>query len=88
MFCVYLLRSLLTGEHYTGSTRNHEQRLGQHNDGLVRSTKHARPWELIYYEEYATRAEAVRRERFLKSGQGREEMKRILKDKNARNAAG
>ena len=71
MCCVYVLRSILTGEHYTGSTCDHEQRLGQHNDGLVRSTKHARPWELIYYEEYPTRAEAVRRERFLKSGQGR-----------------
>jgi putative endonuclease len=88
MFCVYLLRSFLTGEHYTGSTHNHEQRLGQHNDGLVRSTKHARPWELIYYEEYPTRAEAVRRERFLKSGQGREELKRILKDKTTRSSAG
>ncbi len=80
MFSVYLLRSLRTGEHYTGSTRNHLQRLGQHNDGLVRSTKHARPWELVYSEEYQTRAEAVRRERFLKSGQGREDLKRILKE--------
>ena len=82
MFCVYVLRSLTTGEHYTGSTRDRIQRLGQHNEGIVRSTKHARPWELIYYEEFPSRAEAVRRERFLKSGQGREELKLILQSKS------
>ena len=78
MFCVYVLRSVKTGEHYTGSTRDRQQRLGQHNEGLVRSTKHARPCAMAYFEEYATRAEAVRRERHLKSGRGRAELKQIL----------
>ncbi len=88
MYSVYLLRSLLTGEYYTGPTRDRVQRLGQHNAGLVRSTKHAVPWELIYHEECQTRAEAVRRERFLKSGRGREELKQILRATDARSSCG
>jgi putative endonuclease len=54
------------------------QRLGQHNSGITKATKNRGKWSLIYQEEYATRAEATRREKFLKSGQGREELKRIL----------
>ncbi|HLB28931.1 MAG TPA: hypothetical protein VJM69_02235 [Dehalococcoidia bacterium] len=30
------------------------------------------PWELVYVEDFATGIEARRRERFLKSGRGRE----------------
>jgi putative endonuclease len=38
------------------------------------------PWRLIYSEEHATRSEAMKREKFLKSGQGREWIKdNILK---------
>jgi putative endonuclease len=74
MFYVYVLRSRVTAKHYTGSTRDLAVRLAWHNEGLNRSTKHARPWEMIYFEQFETRSEAMRRERFLKSGQGREEL--------------
>lgn len=33
---------------------------------------------IIHSEEFATRAEAMRRKRFLKGGKGREEVKMIL----------
>jgi len=77
MFFVYVLRNE-TGRHYTGFTSDVVQRLGQHNNGMTKSTKNRDRWALIYQEEYATRAEAMGREKFLKSGQGREELKRIL----------
>jgi len=77
MFVVCVLRNE-AGRHYTGSTSDLVQRVGQHNDGITKSTKNRGSWTVIYQEEYATRAEAMRREKFLKSGQGREELKRIL----------
>jgi putative endonuclease len=78
MFTVYVLRSLLTGEFYTGSTAGFDRRFTQHQEGMVRSTKHGRPWELVHREEFATRAEAVRRERYLKTGRGRQELRLLL----------
>ena len=78
MFSVYVLRSLSTGRHYVGHCANVVQGVGQHNHGISKSTKNRGPWELVYSEDYATRSEAVRRERFFKSGRGREDLKKIL----------
>ena len=79
----YVLRSSVTARFYTGATTNIEARLVQHNTDQSRSTKHRGPWELVHLEEFATLAEALRRERFLKSGRGRDELKRILDAKCA-----
>jgi putative endonuclease len=78
MFFVYVLHNPSSGGHYTGFTSDLVQRLGQHNSGITKSTKNRGPWELVHSEEFATRAEAMHRERFLKSGKGCEELKRIL----------
>jgi putative endonuclease len=78
MFHVYVLRSEAAGRHYVGFTSDLTQRLGQHNDGITKSTKNRGPWEMVHHEEFNTRPEAVQRERFLKTGQGREELKKIL----------
>ena len=78
MYFVYVLRSVTTGHHYIGFATDVVQRLGQHNSGITKSTKNRGPWELVHQEEFATRSAAMRRERYLKSGQGREELKRLL----------
>ena len=78
MFYVYILRSLSTGRFYVGFTSDLTQRLGQHNEGLTKSTRNRGPWELVYQEEFASKTEAARRERFLKTGRGREELRRFL----------
>jgi len=78
MFHVYILESEITGRHYVGHTSDLAQRLGQHNNGITKSTKNRGPWKLIRQEDFPTRAHAMRRERFLKTGQGREELKRLL----------
>ena len=80
-YFVYVLRSLTTGRLYKGYCSNPVQRLGQHNTGVTKSTKNQGPWELVYQEELATRAQAVARERFLKSGQGRQWLKHLLEGK-------
>jgi len=78
MYYVYILRSLKDGKHYTGYTENLERRFREHNSGKTRSTKWRRPFEIIHFEEYSTKEEAEKREKYLKSGKGREEIKLIL----------
>ena len=72
MFYTYVLRSEKTGRRYFGSTENLASRFEQHNRAQSLATKHGAPWLLIYHEEFPTRAEAVRRERFYKTGKGRD----------------
>lgn len=78
MFYAYVLLSLKKRIYYKGSTENLSARIQQHNDGLVAFTSKYKPWKLIYYEEYSTRAEAMNREKFFKSGKGREWLKNNL----------
>ena len=49
-YFVYVLHSLKDGKNYAGYTKNLELRFEQHQKGLVTSTKHRRPFELIYFE--------------------------------------
>jgi predicted GIY-YIG superfamily endonuclease len=55
LFCyVYVLRSRLDSHHYVGLTRDLRERLREHRDGRVLSTRDRRPLELVYYEHAAT----------------------------------
>ncbi|MCE5194834.1 MAG: GIY-YIG nuclease family protein [Nitrospiraceae bacterium] len=74
-YFVYILKSKTAGSSYTGSSGNLEKRLAEHNSGKSYSTKYKKPWELVYKEEYPTRAEAVSREKFFKTVAGRLELK-------------
>ena len=79
MFTTHVLRSKACRRLYTGSTSDLGRRLEQHNTDVSTSTKNRGPWQLVHREDFLTLAEAVRRERYLKTGKGREELKRILK---------
>ena len=78
MFHTYVLKSLKNGRHYTGSTNNLERRLYEHNQGQTKYTSLTAPFELVYKEEYNTKLAASRRERFLKTGKGRELLRQIM----------
>ena len=78
-YFIYVLKSLSHNNFYTGSTENIEKRLSEHNTGKCRYTSGRMPWIIIYKEEYNTRSEAIKREKFLKSGQGRKILKDLLK---------
>ena len=71
-YFVYVLKSLKDGRLYKGQTHNLENRLQQHNSGKTKSTKGYTPWELVYFESFKTREEAVLREKYFKTGVGRE----------------
>jgi putative endonuclease len=69
-FYVYILKSTVEKRYYIGSTENVEGRLAFHNSNRARWTKRYQPWVLEHVEEFQTRSEAVKRERFLKSLKG------------------
>jgi putative endonuclease len=79
VFWVYILRSLRDLKFYIGQTDDLTDRFQRHNEGRVRSTKGRRPFELIKTESYATRAEAVRRERYLKNLKGNATFRKIIR---------
>ena len=75
MYYVYVLRSQTTGRRYVGQTDDVDRRLREHNTPTHNAKKftsrQAGPWKLIHQESYPTRTEAMRREKWLKSGVGR-----------------
>jgi putative endonuclease len=71
MYFVYLLYSLSSGKIYCGYTMNLERRLQGHNVTESKGyTLRYRPWVLFYQEEYTTKAMAMERERYFKTGRG------------------
>jgi putative endonuclease len=75
VYFVYILRSEKDGKRYIGMTSNIERRLSEHNTGRVKSTKNRQPLVLVKLEQYETKVEAEKREKFLKTGSGRNWMK-------------
>lgn len=70
MFYVYVLQSMKTVRWYIGFSTDPAARLVAHNQSQNPSTKHGKPWQLIYLEGYRNKHDALGRERFLKSGSG------------------
>jgi putative endonuclease len=71
VYYTYVLRSKLDNKLYIGSTSNLKNRILQHNNGEVESTKDRRPLDLIYYEACLTEIKAQKREKYFKTGFGR-----------------
>lgn len=63
-YYVYILQSEKDGLHYIGFTNNLKNRLNQHNNGEVESTKNRRPLKLIYYEYCVNKKDAIHREKY------------------------
>ena len=59
-------------------SKNPEKRLVEHNSGMTKSTKLRRPFKIIYKEECLSRDNARKREKYLKSGCGREFLKKFM----------
>jgi putative endonuclease len=78
MFYVYILQSEAKHRLYIGKTTNLKRRVAEHNAGQNVSTKSYRPWNLIFYEAYLSQQDASRRERYLKTTQGHQAIRRML----------
>ena len=78
MYYVYILQSQVDEKLYKGFTSDLEKRISAHNRGEVKSTRKRRPFTLIHQEAYSSKAEALKREKFLKSLKGGKTLKNIL----------
>jgi putative endonuclease len=80
MYYVYVLRSQMDGKLYVGYTSNLRGRFRKHQNGEVTSTRFRRPFELIFYEAYKSMSDAKRREKYLKTSNGRSSLNLMLRD--------
>ena len=80
MYYVYIIKSLTKDFKYIGFSSDLKKRFRHHNDGGNTSTSKYRPFKIVYYEGYLSEKDARRRERFLKSGRGREIIEQQLED--------
>lgn len=77
-YFTYVLRSKKDSKLYTGCTRQLQKRLDEHNLGYNLSTKGRGPFELIYFEACQSKEAALKREKQLKSGRGKQYLKNRL----------
>ena len=79
---VYILRSDsgLKQSHYVGVTSDVDERLAWHNARTAGYTVAKRPWSIVVSLEFPTEMQAVRFEKYLKSGSGRAFAKRLFGD--------
>ncbi|MBW8049636.1 MAG: GIY-YIG nuclease family protein [Cytophagales bacterium] len=66
MYYVYLLKSKKKDFIYIGSTPDVKRRLLEHDEGKVKSTKYYTPLQLVYYEAFLDKNDALDREHKLK----------------------
>ena len=82
MFTVYALYSPQYQKIYIGHTSNLEERIKSHNElGTKGWTIRYRPWTLVHTETFATKGEAMAREKQLKSARGRETIWEMIRQK-------
>ncbi|MBI4058617.1 GIY-YIG nuclease family protein [Candidatus Microgenomates bacterium] len=79
-YYIYILKSFSDNGLYIGFTTNLKNRLIDHSKGKVTSTKIRIPFKLIHYEYFINIKDAKAREKFLKSGFGRRQLKQFLKN--------
>ena len=77
MFFVYAIKSDIRDYIYVGLTDNVERRFAQHTAGYEKTTKPYRPFKLIHVEPFPTRELARNREKYLKSGVGKEYLRSL-----------
>ena len=79
MFYVYLLMSKLDGKIYTGYSKDLKSRIRKHLSKGVYTTKRMHELELIFYEAFKSKKDAIRREKYLKTTKGKRTVKLMLK---------
>ena len=77
MYYVYAIKSIFRNYIYVGLTNNLERRFAEHNSGNNKITKAYRPFILIFSELFDSRGKAKEKEKYLKSGVGKEFLKTL-----------
>lgn len=82
MFSVYAIYNEVHDNIYIGQTNNIIDRLNLHNTGTFKgyTSRYKGEWIIVHQEQFQTRAEALIRERQLKSFRGREFVRNKIKN--------
>ena len=83
-YFTYIIYSASIDKYYIGYTHDLKLRLLRHNFGSSRSTKSGIPWILVYYEEFESKSEAIKRENYIKSKKSRDFIEKLIKDAGGR----
>lgn len=78
MFYTYVLKSLVCRKFYTGHTDNLDRRLEEHNKGYTVYSKRYKPWQIVYNEQFDSKEESIKREKYFKSAAGRKWLKKYV----------
>jgi putative endonuclease len=77
-YYTYILYSKSINKYYTGYTSDIEKRLERHNAGWGTYSSRGIPWELVYYEKYDTKSEAIKREKEIKNKKSRKYIEELV----------
>ena len=80
MYYTYVLQSQKDYDLYIGYSTNLKERFEYHKKGWVKSTKDRRPLRLIFYEAFVAKEDAVRREKYFKTNEGKKALKIMLRN--------
>ena len=83
-YFLYIIYSASLDRYYVGFTHDLNLRVARHNSGSSRSTKAGIPWILVYYEEFETKSEAIKRENYIKKMKSREYIENLIRDAGGR----
>ncbi len=78
MKTVYAILSEVNKDIYVGICEDADKRLKEHNAGKSKYTKGLRPWKNLYREIQPDWKTARNREKYLKSGVGKEFLKSLV----------
>ena len=88
MYYVYVLESKRDENLCVGCTNDLKNRLLLHNSGRIVSTAKRTPLQLVYYEAFINQQDAFAREKWLKTGCGRNQLRKILSNYFNKNLGG
>jgi putative endonuclease len=79
MYVVYIIYSQKLDKYYIGYSSDINDRLAKHNRKSKGFSNLGRPWQLVYYEGFETKANAMAREKQLKGWKNRKRIETLVK---------
>jgi putative endonuclease len=82
VYYCYIIYSRKLDKYYVGQTEDLESRLSDHNSGISVYTSKASDWQLMYFETFETRKEALSREQMIKGKKSRKYIEWLISQKS------
>ena len=83
MYYTYIIQSQKDGSFYIGYSEDPEKRLEKHNSSNSGYTSKKQPWKIVYTEEFQTKSEALKREKFIKSQKSKDFIISLINNSSA-----